>query len=138
MATSRDQSSSQQRLDAENERCAGERPRCRVRREACSPSRQLRWRGAHLPARREEFSTQRVKLFGRTFIMTIRKNTSLLAAISGLALALGSLSWAVPVRAEDTHNTRFRTPLKHVVVIFQENRTPDNLFQGLCHPPFGH
>lgn len=26
---------------------------------------------------------------------------------------------------------------KHVIVIFQENRTPDNLFQGLCHPPFG-
>src|SRR5262249_28507024 len=25
----------------------------------------------------------------------------------------------------------------HVVVIFQENRTPDNLFQGLCAPPFG-
>jgi phospholipase C len=26
---------------------------------------------------------------------------------------------------------------QHVVVIFQENRTPDNLFQGLCVPPFG-
>src|SRR5215467_4666473 len=26
---------------------------------------------------------------------------------------------------------------QHVVVIFQENRTPDNLFQGLCTPPFG-
>jgi phospholipase C len=26
---------------------------------------------------------------------------------------------------------------KHVVVIFQENRTPDNLFQGLCMAPFG-
>jgi phospholipase C len=25
----------------------------------------------------------------------------------------------------------------HVVVIFQENRTPDNLFQGLCSAPFG-
>src|SRR3984885_12258440 len=24
------------------------------------------------------------------------------------------------------------TPIKHVVIIFQENRTPDNLFQGLC------
>jgi phospholipase C len=23
-------------------------------------------------------------------------------------------------------------PIKHVVVIVQENRTPDNLFQGLC------
>lgn len=26
---------------------------------------------------------------------------------------------------------------EHVVVIVQENRTPDNLFQGLCSPPFG-
>ena len=26
---------------------------------------------------------------------------------------------------------------EHVVVVFQENRTPDNLFQGLCAPPFG-
>jgi phospholipase C len=42
---------------------------------------------------------------------------------------------AVPARA---HEPRFPTPFKHVVVIFQENRTPDNLFQGLCHPPFGH
>jgi phospholipase C len=26
---------------------------------------------------------------------------------------------------------------QHVVVIVQENRTPDNLFQGLCTPPYG-
>jgi len=26
---------------------------------------------------------------------------------------------------------------EHVVIIFQENRTPDNLFQGLCAPPYG-
>ena len=25
----------------------------------------------------------------------------------------------------------------HVVVVIQENRTPDNLFQGLCVPPYG-
>jgi phospholipase C len=28
--------------------------------------------------------------------------------------------------------------IQHVVIIFQENRTPDNLFQGLCIPPFGN
>jgi len=27
--------------------------------------------------------------------------------------------------------------IQRVVVIFQENRTPDNLFQGLCLPPYG-
>jgi phospholipase C len=37
---------------------------------------------------------------------------------------------ARPVGA-DTH--RFA----HVVIVVQENRTPDNLFQGLCVPPFG-
>jgi phospholipase C len=26
---------------------------------------------------------------------------------------------------------------QHVIVVVQENRTPDNLFQGLCTPPFG-
>jgi phospholipase C len=26
---------------------------------------------------------------------------------------------------------------EHIVIIFQENRTPDNLFQGLCSAPFG-
>ncbi len=26
---------------------------------------------------------------------------------------------------------------EHIVVIVQENRTPDNLFQGLCLPPYG-
>ncbi len=29
------------------------------------------------------------------------------------------------------------SPFQHVVIIVQENRTPDNLFQGLCRPPFG-
>jgi phospholipase C len=27
---------------------------------------------------------------------------------------------------------------QHVIVIVQENRSPDNLFQGLCRPPFGN
>src|SRR5882762_5912782 len=26
---------------------------------------------------------------------------------------------------------------RHIVFIVQENRTPDNFFQGLCNPPFG-
>jgi phospholipase C len=26
---------------------------------------------------------------------------------------------------------------QHIVVVVQENRTPDNLFQGLCTPPYG-
>jgi phospholipase C len=37
------------------------------------------------------------------------------------------------VLAVDAQIARFQ----HVVVIVQENRTPDNLFQGLCTPPYG-
>jgi phospholipase C len=46
-------------------------------------------------------------------------------------------SGALPAQPKETRNIHFSTPFRHVVVIFQENRTPDNLFQGLCHPPFG-
>ena len=34
--------------------------------------------------------------------------------------------------ATTAHAQYGSNPIKHVVVIFQENRTPDNLFQGLC------
>lgn len=37
-----------------------------------------------------------------------------------------------PVLAVDAQIARFQ----HVVIV-QENRTPDNLFQGLCTPPYG-
>jgi hypothetical protein len=30
-----------------------------------------------------------------------------------------------------------QTTFQHIIWIVQENRTPDNLFQGLCAPPFG-
>jgi phospholipase C len=75
--------------------------------------------------------------------MTVGKRVPLFAAILGLTVALGLLA-TNPIRAQSSdredhkrHERQFRTPFKHVVVIFQENRTPDNLFQGLCHPPFG-
>ena len=29
------------------------------------------------------------------------------------------------------------TNFQHIIVVFQENRTPDNLFHGLCTAPFG-
>ena len=61
--------------------------------------------------------------------MTMRKNRSLLAAILSLAVAFGVLSRAVPAQAEDTHNTRFRTPFKHVVVIFRRTARPTIFFR---------
>ncbi|HKV41174.1 MAG TPA: hypothetical protein VJX67_18355, partial [Blastocatellia bacterium] len=39
----------------------------------------------------------------------------------------------LPAAAAEAQISKF----KHVIVIVQENRTPDNLFQGLCVAPFG-
>lgn len=44
----------------------------------------------------------------------------------------GVLLLAAVCAASAAHAQYTKTPIKHVVVIFQENRTPDNLFQGLC------
>lgn len=40
------------------------------------------------------------------------------------------LLWSLGASSQISH-------FQHVVVVFQENRTPDNLFQGLCSAPFG-
>ena len=45
-------------------------------------------------------------------------------------LALLALTCSVSLQAQIRN-------FGHIVVIVQENRTPDNLFQGLCTPPFG-
>ncbi len=29
------------------------------------------------------------------------------------------------------------TSFQHIIIVFQENRTPDNLFYNLCTPPYG-
>ena len=39
---------------------------------------------------------------------------------------------AAALAATAAHGQYGKTPIQHVIVIFQENRTPDNLFQGLC------
>ncbi|MGA9306711.1 MAG: alkaline phosphatase family protein [Candidatus Sulfotelmatobacter sp.] len=58
----------------------------------------------------------------------------LLLCVGGLLLSLngcsgsGTTTGTVPPPA---------AKIQHVVIIFQENRTPDNLFQGLCIPPYG-
>src|SRR5580698_9539755 len=60
----------------------------------------------------------------------------LLLVVTGLLLSLnacggGGDSSIIPPPPGTNYN------LPHVVIIFQENRTPDNLFQGLCLPPNG-
>ena len=49
------------------------------------------------------------------------------SSVMVMSLLISGLFVATPARAQYGS-----TPIKHVIVIFQENRTPDNLFQGLC------
>ena len=53
--------------------------------------------------------------------IAVRAAMLLLLAFAGCGVAVGQIP-------------NFR----HIVVMVQENRTPDNLFQGLCLPPYGH
>lgn len=53
--------------------------------------------------------------------------------LSNLWAVVSLLCWAAFGSVAECQISSFQ----HVVVIVQENRTPDNLFQGLCSPPFG-
>jgi phospholipase C len=59
----------------------------------------------------------------------------LLLAAAGVLLSLNGCGGAGGGGGVSLASTNYDLP--HVVIIFQENRTPDNLFQGLCLPPNG-
>jgi phospholipase C len=50
--------------------------------------------------------------------------------VSGLLIIAATRFGTTPARAAGAN-------FKHIIIIVQENRTPDNLFQGLCAPPYG-
>jgi len=54
-----------------------------------------------------------------------------------MRLASRLVLFLVGMAALTAQAQRSNFSFKHVVVIVQENRTPDNLFQGLCSPPYG-
>ena len=56
---------------------------------------------------------------------------TLVAALSVVAVSTGA------ARVKPSPVPPQMRTFKHVVIIFQENRTPDNLFYGLCLPPYG-
>jgi phospholipase C len=66
--------------------------------------------------------------------LALLSTSILLFCVAGLLLSMnacggsGTSKITVPPPA---------SKIQHVVIIFQENRTPDNLFQGLCIPPYG-
>jgi len=64
--------------------------------------------------------------------MTIKRITA--GAVVALLFVAGAL---FVVRSAPSSADAKMASFQHVIVIVQENRTPDNLFQGLCAPPFG-
>ncbi len=72
-----------------------------------------------------------------TVTLTVAISSNLSGTVTNHATASGggtqtqgSGSIQTPIGSTGGH-------INHVVIIFQENRTPDNLFQGLCIPPYG-
>jgi phospholipase C len=53
-------------------------------------------------------------------------------AIAGLVLAMAAAMFAVGSAVPAPAASRFHTPIRHVVVIFQENHSFDNVFGALC------
>ncbi len=64
--------------------------------------------------------------------MTTRHARSI-GTVTLVVLSAFLVSAATPPQRAAAAPARFQ----HVIVIVQENRTPDNLFHGLCVPPFG-
>lgn len=72
--------------------------------------------------------------------------TSALTVVSTVGVPGGSYAFQVtgtdgtsmpPSNGSQALNLTMAGAVLHVVIIFQENRTPDNLFQGLCIAPYG-
>jgi phospholipase C len=61
-------------------------------------------------------------------------------SVSILLFCAGAFLLSLNGCGSNTTETKLPPPpssIQHVVIIFQENRTPDNLFQGLCMAPYG-
>lgn len=71
----------------------------------------------------------------------ITLNVSVAASASGTVTDQATVSGGGAANAAASVQTRIGVggngKIQHVVIIFQENRTTDNLFQGLCLPPYG-
>lgn len=74
--------------------------------------------------------------------------TKLKLILATFAVALLTLAYGAHAQRRNAQQQNQQRPMPkppvggiekfdHVIVIIQENRTPDNLFQGLCGPPFG-
>ncbi len=83
------------------------------------------------------FSPSTVTISGAaaTSTLTVSTTTSLPGGPYNVTVQASDSNNLGPSNGSQTLPLVTTAVIQHVVIIFQENRTPDNLFQGLCLPP---
>ncbi len=93
--------------------------------------------GANAPAC--SFSRNPIAVSGGAASSTLTLSTTINTPGGSYAISVTGKdgSGAAPSNGGQSLTLTAAAVIQHVVVIFQENRTPDNLFQGLCIAPYG-
>jgi phospholipase C len=93
--------------------------------------------GANAPAC--SFSPNPITVSGNAALSTLTISTTIDTPGGSYAISVTGKegSGGAPTNGPQSLALTTAAVIQHVVVIFQENRTPDNLFQGLCIPPYG-
>jgi phospholipase C len=85
--------------------------------------------------RPEDCAISRARIIPPMSRLALVSLSILLLCAVGILLSLNGCGGGASVVISKLPPPNYNLP--HVVIIFQENRTPDNLFQGLCLPPNG-
>ncbi len=72
-----------------------------------------------------------------TSMLTVTTTSSTPGGSYAITVAASDASNHAPSNGSQALSLTTAAVIEHVVIIFQENRTPDNLFQGLCIAPYG-
>jgi len=72
-----------------------------------------------------------------TSTLTVSTTTSTPGGSYSIMVAASDANHLAPSNGSQTLTMTAAGAILNVVIIFQENRTPDNLFQGLCIAPYG-
>jgi phospholipase C len=90
------------------------------------------------PAPTCSFSTSPVVISGTSAVtstLTVSTTSSTPLGSYAITVAGSDANKMAPSNGSQGLTLTTAAVVQHVVIIFQENRTPDNLFQGLCLPP---
>jgi phospholipase C len=92
------------------------------------------------PAPTCAFSVSPVVITGTsagTSMLTVSTATGTPDASAAITVTGSDASSSAPSNGAQALSLTMASVIQHVVILFQENRTPDNLFQGLCLSPYG-